>query len=128
MTYTQSLTKLPNNNFPNFFICLFYFQLLYVVGIIISALALNQLTQLGMVSPELLKHRVYRVPGFLSSRPNWVPHPLTRKGVFFPTFPFVSGDTLAGGEGVGGPNSDEGTDTLVLYVHIIKSLYVLKNL
>jgi hypothetical protein len=28
-----------------------------------------------------LHHRVYRVPGFLSSRRNWVPHPLTRKGL-----------------------------------------------
>ncbi len=30
---------------------------------------------------ECLAHRIYRVPGFRSSRPNWIPHPLTRKGV-----------------------------------------------
>ncbi len=30
---------------------------------------------------ERLGHRVNRVPGFLSSRPNWVPPPLTRKEV-----------------------------------------------
>ncbi len=33
------------------------------------------------------------------------------------TSPRKGGDLLAGGEGVGGPNSDEGTDTLVrIYV------------
>ncbi len=35
-------------------------------------------------STEGIEHRVYRVPGFLSSRPNWVPHPLTRKRVLSP--------------------------------------------
>jgi hypothetical protein len=52
-------------------------------------------------------HRVNRVLGFLSSRPNWVPHTLTsrRSG---------GGGTLVAGEWAGDPNSDEGTDTVVL--------------
>jgi hypothetical protein len=44
---------------------------------------------------------VYRVPTFLSSHP--------QESVWS-----KRGDTLAKGEGVGGPNSDDGTDTLVL--------------
>jgi hypothetical protein len=62
-------------------------------------------------------HRVYRVPGFLASRPNWLlppPHPLV--GVVPPLVPGGGGeDTLARGRGGGGSHSDEGTDTLVLY-------------
>jgi hypothetical protein len=45
------------------------------------------------------------------SRPNWDPHHLTPWRVCPPTF--GSGGTLSlGGEGVGGPNSDKGTDTV----------------
>jgi hypothetical protein len=45
------------------------------------------------------------------------PHPLTRKGVLFfpPVVPGRETRSLAG-EGMGGPNSDEGTDTLALYI------------
>jgi hypothetical protein len=56
------------------------------------------------------------VPGFLSNRPNWVPPPPRQKESVAPP-PFGSrGEThlLAGG-GLGGLNSDEGTDVLVLY-------------
>ncbi len=65
-----------------------------------------------------VKHRVYRVPSFQSS-PNWVPpQSLTYKRVLLsPLFGFEGGDTLACGVGGGGPNSDKGTDTLVLYVY-----------
>jgi hypothetical protein len=56
---------------------------------------------------------LYRVPGFLFCRPNWVPPPLHPQGsVASPTFG-------SKGEGVWGPNSDEGTDTLVLDVYYI---------
>ncbi len=51
---------------------------------------------------------LYRVSGFLCSRPNWVPptpHPLGPRGE----------TTSLGGEVVGKPNSVDGTDTLVLY-------------
>ncbi len=68
-------------------------------------------------------HRVYRVPGFLSSRPDWVhppPQPLTRKRVFLP--PGSKGETNSlAGDAVGEPSSDEGTDTQVLYVYYIPS-------
>jgi hypothetical protein len=59
-----------------------------------------------------VQHRVEsvdRVPGFLSSRPNWIPRSLTHKRVLLPLW-FQGGDTL----GAGGASSDEGTDTLVL--------------
>jgi hypothetical protein len=63
-----------------------------------------------------LQHRVYRVPGFLY-RPNRLPHPLTpHRGLPSPP-PFGSkgdGTHALAGEGAGGANSDEGTDTLVL--------------
>jgi hypothetical protein len=39
------------------------------------------------------------MPGFLSSRPNWVPHALTRKRVLLPPFGSYWGDTLACGGG-----------------------------
>jgi hypothetical protein len=54
------------------------------------------------------------------------PHPLTRKRVLLPLFGFKGRDTLAfggSGWGMGVPNSDEGTDTLVLNVRILQSLY-----
>ncbi len=63
---------------------------------------------------EVRLHSLYRVPGFPSSRPNWVPHPLTHKGVLLP--PFQKGETHSL-VGEGGPNSDEGTDTLLIYVN-----------
>jgi hypothetical protein len=52
-------------------------------------------------------------------RRNWVPPlPHPRKRVWLPLFGSKGGDTLAcGGEGVGGPNSDERTDTLVFFVY-----------
>jgi hypothetical protein len=54
----------------------------------------------------------------LSSSRNWAPHPLTHKTVFVAPPPFGSkgGKTLACGGGGGGPNSDEGTYTLVFHV------------
>ncbi len=66
-------------------------------------------------SKDILTHRyniMYRVSSFLCSRPNWVPRTLTRKEVLLPHFGSKGVDTLAlAGEGVGGPNSDEMTDT-----------------
>jgi hypothetical protein len=64
-------------------------------------------------------YRVHRVPGFLSSRPKWLPRPLTRKLVL-PPRPLPSGGRGVGWhirlrEGGGGANSDEGTDNLVLW-------------
>jgi hypothetical protein len=65
-------------------------------------------------------HREYRVLGFLSSRPNWVSQPLTRKQVLLPPPPVLpGGETFACRGGGGGPNSDEGTDTTVCF-----SMYV----
>jgi hypothetical protein len=54
---------------------------------------------------------VDRVLSFSSIRPNWDPSP----------FGFGGGGThsLAGEEVHGGPNSDEGTDTVVLEVYIV---------
>jgi hypothetical protein len=48
--------------------------------------------------------RVYRVPGFLSSRPNWVPH---KQANVAPPFWVQEGVThsLAGEQELGGPNS-----------------------
>jgi hypothetical protein len=58
-------------------------------------------------------HKVYKLPGFLSSRPNWVPHLLlTRKRVLPPLW--VQGRRHTRLLGDGGPNSDDGTDILVL--------------
>jgi hypothetical protein len=57
------------------------------------------------------------VPGFFSSRPNW-DSPPSHPQASVPPPPFGSGGcTLArgiGGDGGGSPNSDEGTDTVVL--------------
>ncbi len=56
--------------------------------------------------------------GFLSSRPNWVTHTPSpaRECCSFPPFGAWERDTLACGGGGGGPDSDEGTDTLALYI------------
>jgi hypothetical protein len=60
-----------------------------------------------------------RVPGFLSSRPNWLPpsrHP--QRSVAPPPFGSKGGrHTRLRGRGWRGPNCDEGIDTLVLYVY-----------
>jgi hypothetical protein len=48
-------------------------------------------------------HRVYWVPGFLSSRPNWVPHPLTHKQVLLPTLGPKGETHSLEGKGVGDP-------------------------
>jgi hypothetical protein len=63
---------------------------------------------------------IHKVSGFLSSRPHWVHHPLTRKQVLPPP-PLVprGEDMLAMGEGAGGTYSKEGTDTLVFMYTII---------
>ncbi len=52
--------------------------------------------------------------GFPSNRPNWLPpHPLPQASVvLLPLVPRGGTHSLAG-EGVGGANSDKGTDTLV---------------
>jgi hypothetical protein len=44
-------------------------------------------------------------------------HPLTRKLVLSPLWIDLRGKHSLAGEGVGGPNSDERTDTLVLYIY-----------
>jgi hypothetical protein len=51
------------------------------------------------------------VPGFFSSRPNWVRPPLTRRRVLPSLVP--RGTHSLALDGMGGPNSDEGTDTVV---------------
>jgi hypothetical protein len=53
---------------------------------------------------------------FLQSSELRLPHPLNRRRVCSPLLWFRGGYTLTAGEGVGGGlNSDEGTDTMVLY-------------
>jgi hypothetical protein len=61
-------------------------------------------------------HRVDRVRGFFPSRPNWDP---PQASVFPPLVPGGPTYVLAG-EGVGGPNSYEGTDagTCTLFVQL----------
>jgi hypothetical protein len=61
-------------------------------------------------------HRAFKVPKFLSSRPNWVPPPPHPQARVAPPLWVQGGDILLAGKGVGGPNSAEGTDTLVIYV------------
>ncbi len=65
------------------------------------------------------------MPGFHSSRPNWVPpSPHSQGSVAPPPLWVQGGDTLASG-GVGkGPNLDEGTDTLVLFVTIVAIILI----
>jgi hypothetical protein len=57
---------------------------------------------------------ICRVPEFMSSRLDWVPHPPPPQVSVSPR----SGDTTHSleGKGVGGPNSDDWTETLVLYI------------
>jgi hypothetical protein len=61
-------------------------------------------------------NRVDRVPGFLSSRPNWLRPPPHPQGSVAPPLPLWSGGAgeHAGGRGGRVANSDEGTDTLLL--------------
>ncbi len=63
-------------------------------------------------------HRVDRVPGFFSSRPNWDTPPLTRRRVHVPPSLWFQGmhtKSERGGEGV--PIRTEGTDPVVLKVY-----------
>jgi hypothetical protein len=65
----------------------------------------------------------YTVQDFPPSRPNWVPllnHP--QASVAPSPFGSMGGVTLACGGGCWGSNSDEGTDTLLLYVNYNTSL------
>ncbi len=67
----------------------------------------------------MLIHRVDRVPGFLSSRPNWLPRPLTRKRVLpFSPIWFQGGGTHSllgeGGGGRGEPIWTKGQTLLAL--------------
>ncbi len=64
----------------------------------------------GVFFVKSIDHRIERVRGFLSSRPNWLPP----HRECLPPPPF--GSSLWG-EGARGANSDEGRDTLVLYVY-----------
>jgi hypothetical protein len=59
---------------------------------------------LGKLLDPNTGHRVYRVPGFLSSRPNWLPRsPLPQASVaLVPLWFQEGGDTPAGGRGAGG--------------------------
>jgi hypothetical protein len=63
-------------------------------------------------------HREYRVPGILSSRPNWVPPTPspTRECCSSPSLELRRETHSLAGWG-GGPSFGEGTDTLVLYVY-----------
>ncbi len=62
---------------------------------------------------------------FIQSSELRLPHPLTRRRVCSPLLWFRGGYTLTAGEGVGGPNSDEGTDTMILFKYLsIYALYV----
>jgi hypothetical protein len=60
------------------------------------------------------RHRVDRVLSFFSSRPNWdSPNP-SHAGECVPPLWFMGGGYYTLAWGRGGPNSDEGTDTVVL--------------
>jgi hypothetical protein len=58
------------------------------------------------------QHRVNRVLGFFSSRPNWDQSPHPPASMSPPLVGGGGGAHKLGGEGSGGPNSDEGTDTI----------------
>jgi len=68
-----------------------------------------------------LCHRVDRVLGFFSSRPNWDSLTPSPPGECVPpSFGSGGGGTRSlAGVGVVGPNSDEGTYTVVLYIYTI---------
>ncbi len=77
-------------------------------------------------------HRVYRVPGFFSSRPNWVPpNPHPQGSVLLPPLGPRGGDTLGCGKGEPIPTKGQTTGrqlrTLfsVLYRIISKRRYIL---
>jgi hypothetical protein len=59
-------------------------------------------------------HRVDRVPGFLSSRPNWLPLPPHPQGNVAPHFGSKGGTHLLAREGAVGANSDAGTGKIHL--------------
>ncbi len=62
--------------------------------------------------------RVDRALGFFPSSLNWnSPNPHPQASVS-PTFGSGGGTHSLAGEGLGSPNSDEGTDTVVLKVHM----------
>jgi hypothetical protein len=76
-------------------------------------------TTSGLVGEKDLKHRVDIVLGFFSSRPNWDPHPLTRRRMCLPPSLASGGGTHSlTGEGVGRSKSDERTDTVELYLYM----------
>ncbi len=70
--------------------------------------------RVGVYCVGTMEHRVYRMPGFLSLPRNEVSHPHTiwRVTQSPPLGPREETHLLEG-EGVGEPNSDEGTDALV---------------
>ncbi len=59
-------------------------------------------------------HRVDRVLGFFSSRPNWDSPTPSPAGECAPLWFWGEGHTGLRERGWGSPNSDEGTDTVVL--------------
>ncbi len=72
--------------------------------------------------PDRATHRVDRVPGLFSNRPNWDPPPpptLSPTGECAPTSLVQGGAHSLAGEEVGCPNSDEGTDTGTLYMYFV---------
>jgi hypothetical protein len=76
---------------------------------------------LSWYSINVLSHTEERVPGFLSSRLNWVPPLPHPQGIVArlapPLFVSKGRHTRWWGGGCGGPNSDEGINTLILYVY-----------
>ncbi len=68
--------------------------------------------------------RIDRVLSFFSSRPNWDPPPFIRRRVLHPPPPFGSGGAHSiAGEGMGGPSSDEETDTVNFVVLCVYHRY-----
>jgi hypothetical protein len=59
-------------------------------------------------------HKLDRLPGFLSSRPNWLPPPPLPLASVTPPPPCSKGEHARLREGREGANVDEGTDTLAL--------------
>ncbi len=68
-------------------------------------------------------HRVYRVPCFLSSRPNWLPPPPHPQLSVAPPLVPMGGTHSLAGEGAGIANSDELTGTLMYSRNSIISLH-----